>query len=188
MATRPDFGSTDIARQSASVLITVGVFLVRVLLGTALPCLVLAMAVSAHEHVALAPSLLVHHFGTATTGTSLPHLIATITVAFLGVSIEVLALSRVAFASAEPGAVTRFLATARRALFGARRTAVAAVTSPFPRRSVLAERDAEYGILRQLRRALSIAPLAPPRLLTLNSDPLGSLAKSGHRVEVGVAA
>ena len=184
---RRDLGSTDIARQSASVLIAVGLWLTSVLLLTALPFLVVAMALSAHDHVVVAPNLLAHQLGSATGGASLPHLIITITVAFLGLTLETLVLSRVVFVGGEPGAFGRMLTLARRALFGARRAAVPVDASPFPRPSILAARDVEHGILRQLRRALSISPLAPPRLLTLSSNPLGSFAQSGHRVEVGVA-
>ena len=185
---RRDLGSTDIAHQSVSVLIAVGLWLTRVLLLTAIPCLVVAMALSARDHVVVAPSLLAHQLATATGGASLPHLIVTMTVAFLGVTLETIALSRVVFVGGEPSAFGRLLTIARRVLLVARRAAASILAPPFPRRSVLAARDVEHGILRQLRRALSISPLAPPRLLTLSSNPLGSFAQSGHRVEVGVAA
>jgi len=188
MVSRRDFGASDIARQNASVWIAVGVWSSRLLLLTALPCFLVATTLGVHDHVVVTPSLFVHHLGSGYAGGSLRHLIVTLTVTFLCVTLESLLLCRDAFARGEPSAMAALLATARRVLFDARHAAMPVVGSLAPRRAGVKNENDDHSILRQLRRALSISPLAPPRLVALGSDLFGPFCQSSHRVEVGVAA
>ena len=87
-----------------------------------------------------------------------------------------------------PGAVVTVLATVRRLLLGTRRAELLIVDSAVLRRASFVERDRDGGILRQLRSALSIAPVGPPALLALGLDPRGLFGQSGHRAEVCAAA
>ena len=184
-----DLGPTDIARQNADVWVTVGWWLVRLLLPIALVCFAVATAVGLRDHVVVTPSLWLHHLGAGYATVSLRHLIVTLTVAFLGMTLESLVLGRDVFARGEPAAViAALLATARWLLVGIRHADLLVVGSPAPLAASRADHDPGGGILRQLRAALSIAPVAPPTRLTLSSDPWGPFAQSGHRAEVLVAA
>jgi hypothetical protein len=189
MTPRGDFGPTDIARQNADALITVGLWLARLLLPIALICYAVATAVGLHDHVVITPSLWLHHLGAGYATVSLRHLIVTLTVTFLGVTLESLVLGRKAFAHGEPeAAIATVLATARRLFFAGCRVELLSVNSTVSRTASCIDDDPESGILRQLRSALSIAPVAPPARLTLSSDPWGPFAQSGHRAEVLIAA
>ncbi len=186
---RGDFGPTDIARQNADVWITVGYWLVRLLLPIALVSLTVGTVVGLHDHVIVTPSLWLHHLGAGYATVSLRHLIVTLTVAFLGTTLESLVFGRDAFARGEPAAaIATVWATARRLFFASWRVELLAINSTSLRTKSRIYDDPESGILRQLRSALSITPVAPPARLTLSSDPRGPLAQSGHRAEVLVAA
>ena len=187
MAHRRDFGATDIARQYAEVLTTVASFLARLMLLTAVVCVSVVTVVALHAHVVVAPNLWVHHLGVGGAAGSLRHLIVMLTVGFIAVTLESFVLCRDAFVRGEPGAVATVLATARRLLLGARRAELLIVASAALRRASSVERDRDGGILRQLRSALSIAPVGPPASLALGLDPWGLLGQSGHRAEVCAA-
>jgi hypothetical protein len=187
MAHRRDFGATDIARQYAEVLTTVASFLARLMLLTAVVCVSVVTVVALHAHVVVAPNLWVHHLGVGGAAGSLRHLIVMLTVGFIAVTLEAFVLCRDASARREPGAVATLLATARRLFRGARRGASVVVGSPALRPGSRVDRDADNGILRQLRSALSIAPVGPPASLVLGLDPWGLFGQSGHRAEVGAA-
>jgi hypothetical protein len=190
MMTPPrDFGPTDIARQNAEVWITVGRWLVRVLLPIALISFAVGTAVGLHDHAVATPSFWFHHLATGYATVSLRHLVVTMTVAFLGMTLESLVLRRDVFARGEPAAVTAAVLAAVRRLFPRTwRIELLAVNAPMPSRARRADRDPDFGILHQLHSALSIAPMAPPSRLTLSSDLRGHFAQSGHRAEVLVAA
>jgi hypothetical protein len=189
MTPRRDFGPTDVARQNAAVLATVGLWLVRLMLPFALVGFAVTTTIGLQHHVVITPSLWFHHLGAGYATVSLRHLIVTLTVTFLGMMLESLVLSRDAFARGEPAAVTAaVLAAARRLFLRNSRIELLAVNSPMPLRARRADRDPESDILQQLHAALSIAPMAPPVPLALSSDPWGPFAQSGHRAEVLVAA
>jgi hypothetical protein len=187
MASRGDFGRTGIARQNADVFIVVASWLSRMMLLTALVCFSVVTVMGLHAHVVIAPNLWVHHLGVGGAAGSLRHLIVMLTVGFIAVTLEAFVLCRDASARREPGAVATLLATARRLFRGARRGASVVVGSPALRPGSRVDRDADNGILRQLRTALSIAPVGPPTLLALGSDPWGLFGQSGHRAEVCAA-
>jgi hypothetical protein len=187
MAHRGDFGATDIARQYAEVLTTVASFLARLMLLTAVVCVSVVTVVGLHAHVVIAPDLWVHHLGVGGAAGSLRHVIVMMTVGFIGVTLESFVLCRDASARREPGAVATVLAIARRLLLGARRAELLIVDSAVLRRASSVERDRDGGILRQLRSALSIAPMGPPTLVALGFDPRGLFGQSGHRAEVCAA-
>ena len=189
MTPRRNFGTTDIARENAAVWITVGWWLARLLISTALVCFVVATAIGLHDHVAVTPSLWLHHVGAGGAAGSLRHLILTVTVTFLGVTLESLVLCRDAFARGLPAnAIATVLASARRLVVGVRPVALPVIAWRSLRSARLADRDPDSGILRQLRSALSIAPEGPPAHLAFSSDPRGPFAQSDHRAEVLVAA
>jgi len=110
-----------------------------------------------------------------------------LTVGFIAVTLESFVLCRDASARREPGPVATVLATARRPLLGAPRAELLILGSAALRRASSVERDRDGDILRQLRSALSIAPLGHPTLLALGLDPLGLFGQSGHRAEVCAA-
>jgi hypothetical protein len=189
MTPRRDFGPTDIARENAAILTTVGLWLVRLMLPIGLVGFAVTTAIGLQHHVVVTPSLWFHHLGAGSAAVSLRHLIVTLTLTFLGVMLESLVLCRDAFARGEPeAAIAAVLASARRLFLRSWRADVLAVNAPMPVRARRADRDPDSDILHQLHAALSIAPMAPPALLTLSSDPWGPFAKSGHRAEVLVAA
>jgi hypothetical protein len=189
MTPRRDFGPTDIARQNAAVLVTVGWWLTRLLLPIALVGFAVSTTIGLYHHVVITPSLWFHHLGAGYATVSLRHLIVTLTVTFLGMTLESLVLCRDAFARGEPAAaIAAVLATVRRLSLRTWRLELLAPNSPMPSRARRADRDPDSGILHQLHSALSIAPMAPPSRLILSSDPWGPFAKSGHRAEVLVAA
>jgi hypothetical protein len=189
MTPRRDFGPTDIARQNAAFLTTVGLWLVRLLLPIGLVGFAVTTAIGLCHHVVITPSLWFHHLGAGSAAVSLRHLIVTLTLTFLGMMLESLVLCRDAFARGEPeAAVAAVLATVRRLFLRSWRTELLAPNAPMPVRAHRADRDPDSGILRQLHAALSIAPMAPPSRLALSSDPWGPFAQSGHRAEVLVAA
>ena len=188
MASRGDFGRTGIARQNADVFIVVASWLSRMMLLTALVCFSVVTVMGLHAHVVITPSDLFHHADAGGTAGSLRNLIIMLAVTFVGVTLVSLMLSRDAFARGAPGAVATLLATARRLFRGARRGASVVVGSPALRPGSRVDRDADNGILRQLRTALSIAPVGPPTLLALGLDPRGLFGQSGHRAEVCAAA
>ena len=187
MAHQGDFGATDIARQYAEVLTTVASLLARLMLLTAVVCFSVVTVMGLHAHVVIAPNLWVHHLGVGGATGSLRHLIVMLTVGFIAVTLESFVLCRDAFVRGEPGAVATVLATARRLLLGARRAELLIVASAALRRASSGERDRDGGILRQLRSALSIAPVGPPASLALGLDPWCLLGQSGHRAEVCAA-
>ena len=187
MAHRGDFGATDIARQYAEVLTTVASLLARLMLLTAAVCFSVVTVMGLHAHVVVAPSLWAHHLGMGGAAGSLRHLIVMVTVGFIAVTLEAFVLCRDASVRGEPGAVATVLATARQLLLGARRAELLIVGSDVSRRASSVERDRDGGILRQLRSALSIAPVGPPTLLALGSDLCGLFGQSGHRAEVCAA-
>jgi hypothetical protein len=189
MTPRRDFGPTDLARQNAAVLVTVGLWLVRLMLPIALVGFAVSTTIGLYHHVVITPSLWFHHLGAGYAAVSLRHLIVTLTVTFLGMMLESLVLCRDALARGEPAAVTAaVLATARRLFFRNWRVELLAVNASLPRAASRVDDDPDSGILRQLSAALSIAPVGPPAHLTLSSDPWGPFAQSGHRAEVLVAA
>jgi hypothetical protein len=188
MASRRDSAATGIARQNADVLITVGVWLSRLFVLTALVCFAVSTAVGLHAHVAVSPEAWVHHLGAGYAADSLRHLIVTLTVAFVGLTLESLVLCRDAFARGEPGAIAAVLAIARRLFLGVRRAALLVVGLPALRPTSRGERNADDGILHQLRSALSLAPVGPPACPALGSDPRGPFGQSGHRAENSAAA
>ena len=188
MAHRGDFGATDTARQYAEVLITVASFLARLMLLTAVVCFSVVTVMGLHAHVVVAPNLWVHHLGAGGATGSLRHLIVMLTVGFIAVTLESFVLCRDAFVRREPGAVATVLAIARRLLLGARRAELLIVDSAVLRPASSVERERDSGILRQLRSALSIAPVGPPASLALGLDPRGLFGQSGHRAEVCAAA
>jgi hypothetical protein len=188
MTLRRDFGPTDIARQNAAFLTTVGLWLVRLLLPIGLVGFAVTTAIGLCHHVVVTPSLWFHHLGAGSATVSLRHLIMTLTLTFLGMMLESLVLCRDAFARGEPeAAVAAVLATVRRLFLRSWRTELLAL-NVMPVRARRADRDPDSGILRQLHSALSIAPMAPPSRLILSSGPWGPFAQSGHRAEVLVAA
>ena len=187
MAHQGDFGATDIARQYAEVLTTVASLLARLMLLTAVVCFSVVTVMGLHAHVVIAPNLWVHHLGVGGATGSLRHLIVMLTVGFIAVTLESFVLCRDAFVRGEPGAVATVLATARRLHLGARRAELLIVASAALRRASSVERDRDGGILRQLRSALSLAPVGPPASLALGLDPWGLLGQSGHRAEVCAA-
>jgi hypothetical protein len=189
MTPRGDFGPTDIARENADVLISVGLWLARLLLPIALVCYTVATAVGLRDHVVVTPSLWLHHLGAGYATVSLRHLIVTLTVTFLCVTLESLVLGRNAFAHGEPAAaIATVLAAARRFFLASRQVEMLAVNSTALRAAGRVDNNPDSDILHQLHSALSIAPMAPPLRLTLSSDPWGPFAQSGHRAEVLVAA
>ncbi|MGO8721230.1 MAG: hypothetical protein ACLQVI_00110 [Polyangiaceae bacterium] len=188
MAHRGDFGATDIARQNAEVLTTVASFLARLMLLTAVVCFSVVTVVELHAHVVIEPNLWVHHLGVGGAAGSLRHVIVMLTVGFIAVTLEAFVLCRDASARREPGAVATVLATARRLLLGVRRAELLIVGSAALRPASSVERDLDSGILRQLRSALSIAPVGPPASLALGLNPWGLFEQSGHRTEVCAAA
>src|ERR1700678_2498043 len=114
MTPRRDFGPTDIARQNAAVLATVGLWLVRLMLPLALVGFAVTTTIGLQHHVVVTPSLWFHHLGAGYAIVSLRHLIVTLTVTFLGMMLESLVLCRDAFARGEPeGAIAAMLATVR---------------------------------------------------------------------------
>ena len=172
MTPRRDFGPTDIARQNAAVLATVGLWLVRLTLPIALVGFAVTTTIGLQHHVVITPSLWFHHLGAGYATVSLRHLIVTLTVTFLGMMLESLVLCRDAFARGEPAAViTAAGAAARRLSLRSWRIELLALNAPVPSRTHRADRDPDSGILHQLHSALSIAPMAPPALLTFSSDP-----------------
>jgi len=188
MAPRRDLGATDIARDNADVLITVGWWLTRLLLPTALVCFAVSTAIGLRDQVVVTPSLWLHHLGAGDATVSLRHLIVMLTVVFVGVTLESLVLCRDAFARGEPSAaIATVLAIARRLFLRTRHSELLVVDSPVPRATSRVANDPDSGILRQLRSALSIAPTGPPTRLALSSDPWGPFAQSGHRAEVCTA-
>ena len=188
MAHRRDFGATDIARQNADVFIVVASWLSRMMFLTALVCFSVVTVMGLHAHVVVEPNLWVHHLGVGGAAGSLRHLIVMVTVGFIAVTLEAFVLCRDASARREPGAVATLLATVRRLLLGTRRAELLIVDSAALRPASSVERDRDGGILHQLRTALSIAPVGPPTLLALGSDPRGLFGQSGHRAEVCAAA
>ncbi len=102
MVHRRDFGATDIARQSAEVLITVASFLARLMLVTAVVCFSVVTVMGLHAHVVVAPNLWVHHLGVGGSAGSLRHLIVMLTVGFIAVRLEAFVLCRDASARREP--------------------------------------------------------------------------------------
>jgi hypothetical protein len=189
MTPRRDFGPTDIARQNAAVLVTVGWWLTRLLLPIALVGFAVTTAIGLRHHVVITPSLWFHHLGAGYATVSLRHLIVTLTVTFLGMMLESLVLCRDAFARGEPtAAIAAVLATARWLFLRTWRWELLALNAPMPLAASRIDNNPDSGILRQLSAALSIAPVAPPARLTLSSDPRGPFAQSGHRAEVLVAA
>jgi hypothetical protein len=189
MTPRRDFGPTDIARQNAAVLAMVGWWLTRLLLPIALVGLSVTTAIGLYHHVVITPSLWFHHLGAGYATVSLRHLIVTLTVTFLALTLESLVFCRDAFARGEPAALTSPVLTILRRLFLRNwHVELLALNAPMPNRARRADRDPDSGILHQLHSALSIAPMAPPSRLTLSSDPWGPFAQSGHRAEVLVAA
>ena len=170
------------------MLITVASFLARLMLVTAVVCFSVVTVMGLHAHVVVAPNLWVHHLGVGGAAGSLRHLIVMLTVGFIAVTLEAFVLGRDASARREPGAVATVLATARRLLLGARRAELLIVDSAALRPATSVERDRDGGILRQLRSALSIAPVGSPASLVLGLDPWGRFGQSGHRAEVCAAA
>jgi len=189
MTPRRDFGPTDIARQNAAVLATVGLWLVRLLLPIGLVGFAVTTAIGLQHHVVITPGLWFHHLGAGSAAVSLRHLIMTLTLTFLGMMLESLVLCRDAFARGEPAAVAAaVLAAARRLCLRNWRIELLAVNATMPWAVGRVDNDPDSGILHQLHSALSIAPMAPPSRLILGSDPWGPFAQSGHRAEVLVAA
>jgi hypothetical protein len=189
MTPRRDFGPTDIARQNAAVLATVGLWLVRLMLLLALVGFAVTTTIGLQHHVVITPSLWFHHLGAGYATVSLRHLIVTLTVTFLGMMLESLVLCRDAFARGEPCVViAAVLAAAHRLFLRNWHAELLAADAPMPARARQADRDPDSGILHQLHSALSIAPMAPPSRLALSSDPWGPFGQSGHRAEVLVAA
>ena len=90
----------------------------------------------------------------------------------------------VAFASTEPRPLAEVRAAAGRLVRGVRRALLVGVGSASPRPAAREGAGIERGILGQLRRALSISPLAPPLALTPVADLFGPARPSGHRAEV----
>jgi hypothetical protein len=170
------------------VLTTVASLLARLMLVTAVVCFSVVTVMGLHAHVVVAPNLWVHHLGVGGAAGSLRHLIVMLTVGFIAVTLEAFVLGRDASARREPGAVATVLATARRLLLGARRAELLIVDSAALRPATSVERDRDGGILRQLRSALSIAPVDSPASLVLGLDPWGLFGQSGHRAEVCAAA
>jgi hypothetical protein len=187
MAHRGDFGATDIARQYAEVLTTVASLLARLMLLTAVVCVSVVTVMGLHAHVVVEPNLWVHHLGVGGAAGSLRHLIVMVTVGFIAVTLEAFVLCRDASARREPGAVATLLATVRRLLLGTRRAELLIVGSAALRSASSVDHDHDDGILRQLRSALSIAPVGPPASLALGLDPRGLFGQSGHRTEVCAA-
>ena len=101
MTPRRDFGPTDIARQNAAVLVTVGWWLTLLLLPIALVGFAVTTGIGLCHHVVITPSLWFHHLGAGYATVSLRHLIVTLTVTFLGMMLESLVLCRDAFAWGE---------------------------------------------------------------------------------------
>ncbi|HVB04861.1 MAG TPA: hypothetical protein VNF07_01235 [Acidimicrobiales bacterium] len=189
MAPRRDFGATGIARQNAAVWITVGWWLTRLLLPTAVVCFAVSTAIGLHDHVVVTPSFWLHHLGAGGAAGSLRHLIVMLAITFVGMTLESLVLCRDAFARREPAAaIASVLATARRLLLGTPRAELRVVIPLAPQAASHLDRDPDSGILRQLRSALSIAPVGPPAGLALSSDPRGPFAPSGHQAEDCAAA
>src|SRR5665213_1157590 len=156
MTPRRDFGPTDIARQNAAVLATVGLWLVRLMLPIALVGFAVTTGIGLFHHVVITPSLWFHHLGAGYATVSLRHLIMTMTVTFLGVTLESLVLGRNAFAHGEPAAaIATVLATARRLFLASRRVELLGVNSTALRAASRIDEDPENGILRQLCAALS---------------------------------
>jgi len=186
MAHRGDFGATDIARQYAEVLTTVASLLARLMLLTAVVCFSVVTVMGLHAHVVVAPNLWAHHLGAGGAAGSLRHLIVMLTVGFIAVTLESFVLCR--DASARRESVVTVLATVRRLLLGTWRADLLIVDSAALRPATSVERDLDRGILRQLRCALSIAPVGPPASLALGLDPRGLFGQSGHRAEVCAAA
>jgi hypothetical protein len=174
--------------KNANVLITVGGWLSRLFVLTALVGFAVSTTIGLHAHIVVSPDAWLHHLGAGYAGGSFQHLIVTLTVAFVGITLESLVLCREAFAQGEPSAIAAVLATARRLFHGVRRAALLVVGLPALRPASRGDRNADDGILRQLRAALSIAPMAPPVRLVLGSDPRGPFGQSGHRAEVSAAA
>lgn len=167
---------------------TVGRWLVRLLLPTAVVSFVVGSATGQHGPAVVTPSLSVHGLGVGGTTGSLRHLIMLLMVTFFGVMLESLVLCRSAFARGEPGAVATLLATARRLALGVARLALPVVQSPALRATSRVDDDPGSGILGQLRSGLSIVPTGPPARFAFGSDPSGPFGQSGHRAEVCVAA
>ena len=92
MTPRRDFGPTDIARQNAAILATVGLWLVRLLLPIGLVGFAVTTAIGLCHHVVITPSLWFHHLGAGSAAVSLRHLIVTLTVTFLAMMLESLVL------------------------------------------------------------------------------------------------
>ena len=188
MAPREDFRATQIARQNADVLITVGWWLARLMLLTVVVCFSVVTVMELHAHVVVAPNLWVHHLGVGGATGSLRHHIVMLTVGFIIVTLESFLLCRDAFARRESGAVAAVVAIARRLLLGTWHAELLIVDSAALRPASSVERDRDGGILHQLCSALSIAPVGPPTLLALGSDPWGLFGQSGRRAEVCAAA
>ena len=189
MAPQRDFGPTYIARQNADVLITVGRWLARLVFPVALVCFTVATVVGLHNHVAVTPSLWPHHLGAGYATVSIRHLIVTLLVTLFGMMLESFVFCREAFARGEPAtAIQAVLTTARRLFLGTWCAELPVVSSPAPLAASRVAEDPGGGILRQLRSALSTAPVGPPAHLALSSDPRGPFAQSGHRAEVLVVA
>ena len=161
--------------------------LARLMLLTAVVCFSVVTVMGLHAHVVVAPNLWVHHLGVGGAAGSLRHLIVMLTVTFIAVTLEAFVLCRDASARGEPGPVINVLAIARRLLLGARRAELLIVGSALLRPASSVDHDHDGGILRQLRSALSIAPVGPPTLLALGLDPWGLFGQSGHRAEVCAA-
>ncbi len=162
--------------------------LARLMLLTAAVCFSVVTVMGLHAHAVIAPNLWLHHLGVGGAIGSLRHLIVMVTVGFIAVTLESFVLCRDPFVRGEPGAVATVLATARRLLLGTWRAELLIVDSAALRPATSVERDRDGGILRQLRSALSIAPVGPPTLLALGSDPWGLFGQSGYRAEVCTAA
>src|ERR1700691_5877561 len=136
MTPRRDFGPTDIARQNAAFLTTVGLWLVRLLLPIGFVGFAGTTAIGLCHHVVVSPSLWFHHLGAGSAAVSLRHLIVTLTMTFLGMMLESLVLCRDAFARGEPEAViAAMLATVRRLFLRSWRTELGAPNAPMPVRA-----------------------------------------------------
>lgn len=181
MASRRDLGPTDIARDNADVFVTAGLQLTRVL---ALVAVVATTAIALHAHVVVAPSDWVHRLETSGAVAALHAPILVLAVSFLAVTLESLMLCREVFARGVSPASAALLGLVRRVLVGARRVTivVAGALAVGPRPAV--DDEVDLGILDQLRRALSVAPTAPPRLCCPDTGPSGPVARSGHQAEV----
>lgn len=184
MAPRRSAGATEIARENADVFRTVARWSLRLLPPYLLVSYLAALLVGWHADTLVTPVLWLRLLASGDTLASLGHLAVLVGALLVGVLLETLFFCRAAFASSEPCPLAEVRAAARRLVRGVRRALLVALGAASPRPAPRPDADVEHGILGQLRRALSISPLAPPLALTPVADLLGPARPSGHRAEV----